>query len=111
MIVESILAERRTMYELIPVIEEWLLENGYSTNIIANRIDAQKGPSYITIFLENFPTGCTIKVTSNESFFFDNLKKHLSSKHLLTYKIPCRYCGRQTEQSNQQCPFCGGNLE
>jgi hypothetical protein len=98
------------MYELIPVIEEWLLENGYSVDIIANRIDVQKESSYMTLFLENFPTGCTIKVTSNERSFFDNLKKYLSSKNLLTYKIICSYCGRQTEQSNQQCPFCGGHL-
>lgn len=109
--VESVFIERLTMYDLIPVIETWLLGSGYSVDTLANRIDAQKESSYVTLFLENFPTGCTLKVASNERFFFETLKEHLSSKHLLSYKFPCPYCGRVTERSSQQCPFCGANLD
>jgi hypothetical protein len=98
------------MYELIPVIENWLLGNGYRVDTIANRIDAQKVSIYVTLFLENFPTGCNLKVSSNDGFFFENLKKYLSRKHLLSYRISCPYCRRITERSNQQCPFCGGDL-
>jgi len=109
--IESVFIERLTLYELLPVIETWLLGSGYSVDTLANRIDAQKESSYVTVFLETFPTGCTLKVASNEPFFFENLKEHLSRKHLLSYRLPCPYCGRVIERSSQQCPFCGASLD
>jgi hypothetical protein len=110
MAVEPILVEKQSMYELIPVIENWLLEKGYYVDTIANRIDAQKESVYLTIFLENFPRGCMIKFMSKERSLCEELKKYLSIKHLLTNKILCTYCGRETEQSNSKCPFCGGPI-
>jgi len=106
----SIISENKDMYDLIPIIENWLIEKAYSVNVIANRIDAEKGQLFITLFLDNYPSGCLIKVYSNDAFF-KNLKKYLADEHLLSYQIPCPYCKRETDVSMNNCPYCGGSLK
>lgn len=110
MAVKSVFAEKRDLYDLIPVIQNWLIENGYHVSAIANRIDAKNGESNITLFLENYPSGCLIKVLSHDQFFED-LKEYLSKQHLLSYQISCPYCGRAVEASKRKCPFCGGSIK
>jgi|YelNatPaOPRAMG01_1025707.scaffolds.fasta_scaffold90618_2 hypothetical protein len=106
MSLKSAFAEKRSMYELIPIIQNWLIENGYHVSIIANRIDAKKEEVTVKLFFENYPSGCLIKVVSDEQFF-SNLKAFLASRHLLNYFISCSYCGRKFEASRNSCPFCG----
>ncbi|UCH02475.1 MAG: hypothetical protein JSV20_01400, partial [Candidatus Bathyarchaeota archaeon] len=92
----------------IPILEGWLLENGYNTNRIANRVDVTKGVSRVTLFFENFPSGCLIKIFSNDQSFFKRLKKYLADERLLSYQISCSYCGKTYESYLHECPFCGG---
>lgn len=110
MAVKSVFAEKRDLYDLIPVIQNWLIENGYDVTAIANRIDAKKGESIVTLFLENYPAGCLIKVISSDQFF-ENLREYLSKQHLLTYQISCPYCGKVVEASKTKCPFCGAPIK
>ena len=97
------------MYELIPILENWLIESDYSVTKIANRIDAEKTGASIRLFLEDYPSGCLIKVFSDDQFF-EQLKAYMSEQNLLHYWIPCPYCGKTLEASNRNCPFCGGSI-
>jgi hypothetical protein len=103
---KSILSEKHHMGEVIPVIESWLSENGYAVTILANRIDAVNVDTRVRIFFDNYLAGCVIKIYSNPTFF-DQLKRFLSRKKLLTYHISCSYCNREIEVSQTQCPYCG----
>ena len=75
----SIISEKKDMYDLIPIIENWFIEKAYNVTVIANRIDAKKDQVAITLFLDNYPSGCLIKVYSTEEFFV-NLKKYLADE-------------------------------
>ena len=110
MAVRSIISEKKDMYDLIPIIENWLIEKAYSVTVIANRIDAEKAHLSITLFLDNYPSGCLIKIYSTEEFF-NKLKQYLMTEHHLTYQIPCPYCKRETDVSMNNCPYCGGSLK
>lgn len=106
----SVFAEKRSMYELIPVIENWLIENEYNVTAIANRIDAEGKGIAARIFFENYSSGCLVKVISNEQFFMV-LKAFLSNQQLLSYRVSCSYCGRTFESSKSSCPYCGASKE
>jgi len=106
----SVFAEKRSMYELIPVIENWLIENEYTVTAIANRIDAEGKGIAARIFFENYSSGCLVKVISNEQFFMV-LKAFLSNQQLLSYRVSCSYCGRTFESSKSSCPYCGASKE
>jgi rRNA maturation endonuclease Nob1 len=113
MSLRSVLAEKRSMYELIPVIENWLIENGYILTTIANRIDAEGKGITARLFFEDYSSGCLVKVVSNEQFFME-LKAFLSNQQLLSYRISCSYCGRTFESSKGSCPYCSapkGNIK
>ena len=110
MAMRSIISEKKDMYDLIPIIENWFIEKGYNVTVIANRIDAKKDHVAITLFLDNYPSGCLIKVYSTEKFF-DNLKKYLADEHHLSYQVPCPYCKRETDVTLHNCPHCGGSLK
>jgi rRNA maturation endonuclease Nob1 len=103
---KSILSEKHDMGEVIPVIENWLSENGYSVTVLANRIDAENVDTKVRIFFDDYSAGCLIKIYSNPTFF-DQLKRFLAQKKLLTYRISCSYCNREIEVSQTQCPYCG----
>jgi len=105
----SVIAEKHSMYELIPILENWLMESSYSLTRIANRIDAEKTGTLVKIFLEDYSSGCLIKVFSDDEFF-ERLREYLSEKNLLYYLIECPYCGKTLEASNKNCPFCGGPI-
>ena len=98
------------MYELIPVIENWLIEKGYVVTTIANRIDAEGKGIVAKLFFEDYSSGCLVKVVSDEQFFME-LKAFLSNKKLLSYCISCSYCGRTFESSKDNCPYCGAPKE
>lgn len=106
----SVLAEKRSMYDLIPVIQNWLMESEYVVTAIANRIDAEGKGTTARLFFEDYSTACLIKVISDEQFF-TSLKEFLSNQGLLTYHIFCSYCGRKYETSQSSCPYCGASRE
>jgi hypothetical protein len=106
----SVLAEKHSMYELIPVIQNWLMESEYIVTVIANRIDVQGIGATARLFFEDYPIGCLIKVVSSDQFF-TNLKAFLSDQRLLTSRISCSYCGRKYETSQSSCPYCGASGE
>jgi len=104
----SIFSEKNDMYTILPVIETWLYENGFNVTVIANRIDAAKNGNQIWLLIENYPPGCLIKVYSPIQFY-DDLRKYLTKKKCLTYKISCSYCGREFNVDEKLCPFCGAS--
>ena len=110
MAMKSIISEKKDMYDLIPIIENWLIDKAFKVTVIANRIDAKKDQLSITLFLDNYPSGCLIKVYSTEKFF-EKLKKYLADENHLSYQITCPYCERETDVSTNNCPYCGGSLK
>jgi len=73
-------------------------------------VNAPQNSYDITLFLENYPSGCLIKVISDAQFL-ENLKDYLSKQHLLNYEISCPYCGKPVEASSSKCPFCGAPIK
>jgi hypothetical protein len=69
MAVKSVFAEKRDLYDLIPVIQNWLIENGYDVSAIANRIDAKNGESNITLFFGKLSIGLFDKSTFERPVF------------------------------------------
>jgi hypothetical protein len=105
MSLKSILTESKFEI-LLKVIEEWLLTNNYNVTVIANRIDAQKDNKFVSLFLESFSSGCSIKIFSDE-VFLESLRVYLGEKHLITHKIKCSYCDWSFDVSLSFCPNCG----
>lgn len=108
--VKSILTKEHYMYELIPIIENWLLETGYIVTVLANRIDAEKENLLIRLYLEDYALGCSIKVYSNQQFF-EALQEYLAENSLLTNVNSCPYCGKPVETPKTICPFCGAPVK
>ena len=98
------------MYDLIPVIENWLIENEFQVTTLANRIDATNAMEQIQFFLINYPSGCLIKVYSSDSFF-ELLKNYLAENHYLDYSVQCPYCGAKYTVSEGRCPTCNAAIQ
>jgi rubrerythrin len=108
--VKSILTKSHYMYELTPIIENWLLETGYVVTVLANRIDAEKENLVIRLYLEDYALGCSIKVYSNNQFF-ETLQEYLAENSFLTNVIACPYCGKPVQIPLAICPFCGAPIK
>jgi len=73
-------------------------------------VNAPQNSYDITVFLENYPTGCLIKAISDAQFF-ENLKDYLSKQHLLSYEISHPYYGKPVEASSSKCQFSGAPVK
>lgn len=122
---DRLLVRSYSRADLTPVVEGLLLEKGFDVSILANRINGEKKTGWfssenITIFLENFPDGCIIRISGTPEIA-QNLKHNLSSlppnKKIATKEtiikereivsIPCPYCRTLVPITEKRCPNCG----
>jgi len=106
MSVHAIHAQGHHLDELLPVIEQWLLENAYQVTVIANRIDASRQDTRLRIFITEYAAGSLLKVYA-DAVVLDALKRHLAEKRLLAYRFACPYCNAQVDLTASKCPTCG----
>lgn len=102
-------AERQKLDDVLPLLEHWLITQGYRVTVFANRLDAQRDTELQRIFLETYRSGCLIKAYADHEFF-TVLKQYLADQHLLSYLIPCPYCQRKVEAGQATCPYCTAPL-
>ena len=106
MSVHAIHAQGHHLDELLPVIEQWLLENAYQVTVIANRIDASRQDRRLRIFITDYAAGSLLKIYADAAVL-DALKRHLAEKRLLSYRFACPYCNAPVDLTASKCPTCG----
>lgn len=123
-----LLLRNYSMYDLIPLIEVWLEREGFLVSVLANRIDGTKKTGFfssekITVFLEDYPGQCSIRLQGTIDVR-QNLQKYLHSlppkekpkdKEIIirereTVSVPCPYCKTLVSVTEKRCPNCGAYL-
>ena len=123
-----LLLKNYSMHDLIPLIETWLEREGFLVSILANRIDGTKSTGFfssekITIFLEDYPEQCSIKLQGSVDVCY-NLGQYLQSlpskekskdreiiiKERETVSVPCPFCGTLVSVTTKKCQNCGAYL-
>lgn len=105
MVLNSVISKGYSMYDLIPVVENWLIEKEFHVTTIANRLDATNDITNVRFFFINNPSGCLIKVFSSEEFF-DVIRRYLAENHYLDHFVQCPYCGTKSLLSEGKCTNC-----
>ena len=100
-------AKNLTSVEMIPMLQEWLSEQGYEVCIVANRIDAFLGEAKLKILIEDYGKGCAIRIYGEP----ENIKKvasYISEISAFGYTSAlCEYCGTLFSTDQSICPHCG----
>lgn len=108
---EQVTIKNYTDADLTPIIESWLLEREFTVSILANRIEGNKKTGWfssenVTIFLENFPDGCVIRISgSQETKRY--LKQYLSALPQKKKAVSKETIIREREIVSVPCPYCG----
>jgi len=104
---KHIFAKNLTSVELIPLLQEWLSEQGYKICTVANRIDASIDEASLKILVEDYGKGCMVNILGTP----ENAK---SVAYYLTELLefgctsaPCEYCGTIFSTEQPKCPHCG----
>jgi hypothetical protein len=105
MVLNSVISKGYSMYDLLPIIENWLIEHEFHVTTLANRIDATNAIEQVRFFLVNYPSGCLIKVFSSEEFF-EIIRTYLAENHYLDHSVECPYCGTKSLLSEGKCTNC-----
>jgi len=123
-----LLLKNYSMYDLIPLIETWLEREGFLVSVLANRIDGTKRTGFfssekVTVFLENYPEQCSIKLQGSMDIcqrlgqYLQSLppkektrEKEIIIKERETVSIPCPYCRTLVSVTEKKCPNCGAYI-
>lgn len=124
-----ILLKNYSMYDLIPLIENWLESEGFQVSILANRIEGVKktgifSSEKVTIFLEDYPDYCSIKLQGSIDYctalgqYLQSLppkektrEREVIIKEREIVSIPCPYCGTLVSLTERKCPNCGAYIK
>jgi len=117
------------MYDLMPIIETWLEENGFVVSKVANRIDGTKktgifSSENVVVFLEDSSEYCSVKLQGSVDTC-TSLGQYLQSlppresyverkiiiKERETISIPCPYCRTLVSVTEKKCPNCGAFIK
>lgn len=119
------------MYDLIPLIETWFEQQGFTVSVLANRIDALKKTGYfssekVTVFLEDYIGLCSVR-TQGQTYVCTRLDEYLRSlppkaeketimketivKEREIVKIFCPYCKTLVSITERKCPSCGASVK
>ena len=121
------------MYDLLPLIETWLEQQGFAVSVLANRVDAIKKTGFfssekMTVFLEDYVGLCSVRTQGNANVcqLFDEYLKSLPPKAEKQEKetllketivkereivtIVCSYCKTLVRITERKCPSCGASI-
>lgn len=104
------------MYDLTPLIETWLENEGFVVSVLANRIEGTKQAGVfkshrVTIFLEDYIGLCSIRMQGNPDTC-QRLTHHLQSLSVKENQSSvCQYCGALVDANDKKCPNCGAPIK
>jgi hypothetical protein len=117
------------MYDLIPLVEAWLEQEGFSVSVLANRVEGVKKTGFlssekVTVFLEDYIGLCSVKI-QGQSNACTGLAEYLKSLPTKTPRIdretitkereivtiPCPYCRTLVSVTERKCPNCGAYIK
>jgi len=117
------------MYDLIPLIEAWLEQEGFAVSVLANRIEGVKKTGFlssekVTLFLEDYIGLCSVKI-QGQTNTCTRLAEYLKSlpikaprseretiireREIVT--MPCPYCKTLVSITERKCPNCGAYIK
>lgn len=126
-----LLVKNYSSYDLIPLIETWLDNEGFNVSVLANRVDGVKktgifSSESIRLYFRDFPSGCSVEIEGSIGVcqsardYLSQLSPKLikpekGEKVVIKEKevvkevvmIPCQYCGTLMPQIASSCPNCG----
>jgi hypothetical protein len=117
------------MYDLIPLVEAWLEQEGFSVSVLANRVEGVKKTGFlssekVTVFLEDYIGLCSVKI-QGQSNACTGLAEYLKSlptkapridretiiKEREIVTLPCPYCRTLVSVTERKCPNCGAYIK
>ena len=129
MSVKPIIVKNYNMHNLMPLVEIWLSDKGFSVSIVANKIEGFKKTGFfssmeVVLFFEDYPEGCVIRPVGFPSELYEQLNEYVKSLPPKELKedtiikereviqkevvlIKCSYCGSMMQQTDLFCRHCG----
>lgn len=123
-----LLMKNYSSYDLIPLIETWLENEGFNVSVLANRVDGVKktgifSSERIRLYFKDFPSGCSVEIEgstrvcqSARDYLLQLSPKPTKPEKEVVIKekevvkevvmIPCQYCGTLMPQTASFCPNC-----
>jgi hypothetical protein len=117
------------MYDLIPLIEVWLEQEGFAVSVLANKIEGVKktgvlSSEKVTVFLEDYIGLCSVKM-QGQTNACTRLAEYLKTlptnaikseretiiKEREIVTIPCPYCRTLVSVTERKCPNCGAFIK
>jgi hypothetical protein len=115
------------MYNLIPLVEAWLGQEGFTVSVLANRIEGVKktgifSSEKVTVFLEDYIGLCSVKIQGQTNACI-HLAEYLKSLPIKAPKneretiireivtMPCPYCKTLVSVTERKCPNCGAYIK
>ena len=117
------------MYDLIPLVEARLGQEGFTVSVLANRIEGVKktgifSSEKVTVFLEDYIDLCSVKIQGQTNVCI-HLAEYLKSLPIKAPKneretiirereivtIPCPYCKALVSVTERKCPNCGAYIK
>jgi hypothetical protein len=119
--------ENYSMYDLIPITENFLISQGLLVTVLANKVEATRKTGFfssdrVVVFFNNYPDGCSITMNGTPSIctdlvnYFKTLPKKEKFDPNVTIKereivvMPCPYCRTLVRVTEKRCPHCGGAI-
>lgn len=118
-----------SMYDLIPLIEAWLGQEGFTVSVLANRVEGAKKTGFfssekVTVFLEDYIGLCSVKIQGQTNTCI-RLVEYLRSlpnkaprsereviiKEREIITMPCPYCRTLVSVTERKCPNCGAYIK
>ena len=118
-----------SMHDLIPVVEAWLGQEGFTVSVLANRVEGFKKTGFfssekVTVFLEDYIGLCSVNI-EGQSIACMRLVEYLKSlpakaprneretivKEREIVTMPCPYCRVLVSVTERKCPNCGAYIK
>lgn len=104
---KRIFAKNLTSIDLMPILQEWLSEQGYKVYVVANRIDTVIDGAKLKIVIEDYGKGCIVNIFGQPEYIqrvISYVSEISEFGHLLKQ---CEYCGVEFSAEQERCPNCG----
>ncbi|MEN3052332.1 MAG: hypothetical protein ABC606_00845 [Candidatus Methanosuratincola petrocarbonis] len=117
-----------SMYDLIPITENYLLSQGLSVTVIANKVEGTRKTGFfsseqITVLFDHYPDGCIVRIRGPPSICsnLENLLRNLPKREMHDPRVtvikereivvmPCPYCKTLVRITESRYPRCGGSI-